>query len=109
MNEKLLPTTAGTLEEKAIKNALNSVYGTYGTYSAADVRPTCMNDQVWMDICKPYLIPFDRKLLTRNDAIAAISVKYVNTYNSSYYDLCPECVKEFHEWFRKYGKEFNSL
>ena len=70
MNEKLLPTTAGTLKEKAIKTALNSVYGTYGTYdtySAADVRPTCMNDQVWMDICKPYLIPFDRKLLTRED------------------------------------------
>lgn len=63
MNEKLLSTTAGTLDDKAIKNALNSVYGTYGTYSAADVRPTCMNDQVWMDICKPYLIfkpkPFD--------------------------------------------------
>lgn len=30
-------------------------------------------------------------------------------YVSSYYDLCPECVKEFHEWFRKYGKEFNNL
>lgn len=67
MNEKLLSTTAGTLDNKAIKNALNSVYGTYGTYSAADVRPTCMNDQVWMNICKPYLIPLDRKLLTRED------------------------------------------
>lgn len=67
MNEKLLSTTAGTLDDKAIKNALNSVYGTYGTYSAADVRPTCMNDQVWMDICKPYLMPLDRKLLTRED------------------------------------------
>lgn len=44
-----------------------------------------------------------------NDAIAAISVKFVDTYNSSYYDLCPDCVKEFHEWFGKYGNEFNSL
>lgn len=44
-----------------------------------------------------------------NDAITAISVEYVDTYKSSYYDLCPECVKEFHEWFRKYGKEFNNL
>lgn len=80
MNEKWLPTTAETLEEKAIKNTLNSVYGTfgvpadvinsntvYGTYGIADVKPTCMNDQVWMDICKPYLIPLDRKLLTRED------------------------------------------
>nr|DAG67421.1 MAG TPA: Beta-galactosidase [Bacteriophage sp.] len=47
--------------------------------------------------------------LDDNDAIAAISVKFVDTYNSSYYDLCPDCVKEFHEWFGKYGKEFNSL
>lgn len=64
MNEKLLPTTAGTLDENELKKMLNSVYGAYGI---ADVRPTCMNDQVWMDICKPYLIPFDRKLLTRED------------------------------------------
>lgn len=76
MNEKLLPTTAGTLDENEIKKMLNSVYGAinsnsvygmYGTHSAADVRPTFMNDQVWMDICKPYLIPLDRKLLTRED------------------------------------------
>lgn len=69
MNEKLLPTTAGTLDENAIKAAINSnsVYGAYSTLSAADVRPTCMNDQVWMDIDKPYLIPLDRKLLTRED------------------------------------------
>lgn len=47
--------------------------------------------------------------LDDNTGIAAISVKYVDDYKSSYYDLCPDCVKEFHEWFRKYGKEFNSL
>jgi hypothetical protein len=64
MNEKLLPTTAGTLDENELQKIRNSVYGAYGI---ADVRPTCMNDQVWMDICKPYLIPFDRKLLTRED------------------------------------------
>ena len=85
MNEKLLPTTAGTLDKNELKKLRNSVYdaygiadainsnsvygmyGTYGTHSAAYVRPTCMNDQVWMDICKPYLIPLDRKLLTRED------------------------------------------
>ena len=78
MNEKLLPTTAGTLDDKAIKNALNSVYGTYGTYSAADVWPTCMNDQVWMDICKPYLIPFDRKLLTREDIFKIVDTMIAN-------------------------------
>lgn len=75
MNEKLLSTTAGTLDDKAIKNALNSVYG---TYSAADVRPTCMNDQVWMDICKPYLIPFDRKLLTREDIFKIVDTMIAN-------------------------------
>lgn len=85
MNEKLLPTTAGTLDENELQKLRNSVYdaygiadainsnsvygmyGTYGTHSAAYVRPTCMNDQVWMDICKPYLIPLDRKLLIRED------------------------------------------
>lgn len=66
MNEKLLPITAGTLDEDAIKKAINSS-SVYGTYGIADVRPTCMNDQVWMNICKPYLIPLDRKLLTRED------------------------------------------
>lgn len=75
MNEKLLPTPAGTLKEKAIKTALNSVYGTYGM---ADVRPTCMNDQVWMDICKPYLIPLDRKLLTREDIFKIVDTMIAN-------------------------------
>ncbi len=44
-----------------------------------------------------------------NVGITAISVEYADSYRTSYYDLCPDCVKEFHEWFRKYGKEFNSL
>lgn len=75
MNEKWLPTKAGALEERAIRNALNSVYGTYGI---ADVRPTCMNDQVWMDIGKPYLIPFDRKLLTREDIFKIVDTMIAN-------------------------------
>lgn len=37
--------------------------------------------------------------LNDNTGIAAISVKYVDDYKSSYYDLCPDCVKEFHERF----------
>lgn len=80
MNEKLLPTTAGTLDENAIKAAINSssVYGTYSTLSAADVRPTCMNDQVWMDIGKPYLIPFDRKLLIREDISKIVDAMIAN-------------------------------
>lgn len=64
MDERLLPTTAGTLDKNELQKLRNSVYDAYGI---ADVRPTCMNDQVWMDICKPYFIPFDRKLLTRED------------------------------------------
>jgi hypothetical protein len=64
MNEKLLPTTAGALDENELKKLRNSIYDAYGI---ADVRPTSMNDQVWMDIDKPYLIPLDRKLLTRED------------------------------------------
>lgn len=77
MNEKLLPTTAGTLDENELQKIRNSVYDACGVpadvinsnsvYGIADVRPTCMNDQVWMDICKPYLIPLDRKLLIRED------------------------------------------
>ena len=97
MNEKLLPTTAGTLDENELEKLRNSVYdaygvpadvinsnsvygmyGTYGTHSAADVRPTCMNDQVWMDICKPYLIPLDRKLLTREDILKIVDTMIAN-------------------------------
>lgn len=97
MNEKLLPTTAGTLDENELKKMLNSVYGTfgipasvinsnsvygmygtYGAHSTADVRPTCMNDQVWMDICKPYLIPLDRKLLTREDISKIVDTMIAN-------------------------------
>jgi len=94
MNEKLLPTTAGTLDEnelEKLRNSVydaygvpadvinsNSVYGMYGTHSAADVRPTCMNDQVWMDICKPYLIPLDRKLLTREDIFKIVDTMIAN-------------------------------
>lgn len=97
MNEKLLPTTAGTLDENELEKLRNSVYdaygvpadvinsnsvygmyGTYGTHSAADVRPTCMNDQVWMDICKPYLIPLDRKLLTREDIFKIVDTMIAN-------------------------------
>nr|DAW33576.1 MAG TPA: pepsin inhibitor [Caudoviricetes sp.] len=80
MNEKLLPITAGTLDEDAIKKAINSssVYGAYGTYGIADVRPTCMNDQVWMGICKPYLIPLGRKLLTREDIFKIVDTMIAN-------------------------------
>lgn len=83
MDKQLISTTAGTLDENAIKKAINSnsvygMYGTYGTYSTADVRPTCMNDQVWMDICKPYLIPLDRKLLTREDIFKIVDTMIAN-------------------------------
>lgn len=54
MNEKLLPTTAGTLDENELEKMRNSVYGACGI---ADVRPTCMTDQDWMDIGAPYLMP----------------------------------------------------
>lgn len=88
MNEKLLPTTAGTLEENELQKIRNSVYDACGVpadvinsnsvYGIADVRPTCMNDQVWMDICKPYLIPFDRKLLTREDISKIVDTMIAN-------------------------------
>ena len=88
MNEKLLPTTAGTLDENELQKIRNSVYDAYGVpadvinsnsvYGIADVRPTCMNDQVWMDICKPYLIPFDRKLLTREDISKIVDTMIAN-------------------------------
>lgn len=94
MNEKLLPTTAETLDEnelQKLRNSVydacgvpadvinsNSVYGAYSTLSAADVRPTCMNDQVWMNICKPYIIPYDRKLLTREDIFKIVDTMIAN-------------------------------
>lgn len=74
MNEKLVPTTAGTLDENAIKKAINS----NSVYGIADVRPTYMNDQVWMDIGKPYLIPLDRKLLTREDIFKIVGTMIAN-------------------------------
>ena len=76
MNEKFLSTTAGTLDEKAIRNAFNSVYGTFGRTNV--VNPTCMNDQVWMDICKPYLIPLDRKLLISEDIFKIVDTMIAN-------------------------------
>lgn len=88
MNENLLPTTAGTLDENELQKIRNSVYDAFGVpadvinsnsvYGIADVRPTCMNDQVWMDICKPYLIPFDRKLLTREDISKIVDTMIAN-------------------------------
>lgn len=88
MNEKLLPTTAGTLDENELQKIRNSIYGAFGVpapvinsnsaYGIADVRPTYMNDQVWMDIGKPYLIPFDRKLLTREDISTIVGTMIAN-------------------------------
>jgi hypothetical protein len=88
MNEKLLPTTAGTLDENELEKIRNSVYDAFGVpddvinsnsvYGIADVRPTCMNDQVWMDICKPYLIPLDRKLLTCEDIFKIVDTMIAN-------------------------------
>lgn len=75
MNEKLLPTTAGTLDKNELKKLRNSVYDAYGI---ANVSPTCMNDQVWMDICKPYIIPFDRKLLTCEDISKIVDTMITN-------------------------------
>lgn len=78
MDKQLISTTAKTLHENELEKLRNSVYDAFGVPAdvinsnsvygiADDVRPTCMNDQVWMDICKPYLIPLDRKLLMRED------------------------------------------
>jgi len=47
MNEKLLSTTAGTLDENELKKMRNSIYGACGI---AYARPTCMTDQDWMNI-----------------------------------------------------------
>ena len=76
MNEKLLSITAGTLDENELKKMPNSVYGTFG--SADVVRPTCMNDQVWMDICAPYLVPLDRKLLISEDIFKIVDTMIAN-------------------------------
>lgn len=54
MNEYLLPA----VEENAYTAALNEIVN--------EVCPTCMNDQVWMDICEPYLVPFDAILNREN-------------------------------------------
>lgn len=95
MDKQLLSTTAGALDENELKKLRNGVYdaygiadvisnsvygmyGTYGTHSVADIRPTCMNDQVWMDICKPYLIPLDRKLLTSEDIFKIVDTMIAN-------------------------------
>lgn len=58
MDKNFRSIAEGALDENAIKKAINS-NSVYGAYGIADVRPTCMNDQVWMDICKPYLVPLD--------------------------------------------------
>lgn len=75
MDKQLLSTTAGVLDENELKKLRNRIYDAYGI---ADVRPTCMNDQVWMDICKPYLIPFDRKVLTREDIFKIVDKMIAN-------------------------------
>lgn len=49
------------------------------------------------------------KFYEKPDDNDVIGVAFSYDRKPSYYDLCPDCVKEFHEWFRKYGKEFNSL
>ena len=75
MNEKWLSTKAGNLDENELKKMLNSVYGTFGR---SDVKPTCMNDQVWMDICAPYLVPLDRKLLISEDIFKIVDTMIAN-------------------------------
>lgn len=88
MNKQLLSTTAGALDENELERLRNSVYDAFGVpadvinsnsvYGIADVRPTCMNDQVWMDICEPYLIPLDRKLLIREDISKIVNTMIAN-------------------------------
>lgn len=88
MDKQLISTTAKTLHENELQKIRNSVYRTFGVpapvinsnsvYGIADVRPTCMNDQVWMGICKPYLIPLDRKLLTREDIFKIVDTMIAN-------------------------------
>lgn len=88
MDKQLISTTAKTLHENELQKIRNSVYDALGVpadvinsnsvYGIADVKPTCMNDQVWMDICKPYLIPLDRKLLTREDIFKMVDTMIAN-------------------------------
>ena len=59
MDKNFRSIAAGALDEVELKHTTDAIYGAYGI---ADVKPTCMNDQVWMDICKPYLIPLDESL-----------------------------------------------
>ena len=76
MNEKWLSTKAGNLDENELKKMSNSIYGEFGI--ADVVRPTCMNDQVWMDICAPYLVPLDRKLLISEDIFKIVDTMIAN-------------------------------
>lgn len=75
MDEKLLPTTRGTLDATELKKMLNSAYGAfcipdvstnidmgelYPKHLVAEEDiPTYMNDQAWLDIGKPYVIPYN--------------------------------------------------
>lgn len=80
MDEKLLPTTRGTLDQEELARMMNRVYGTFGipdlSSRYSDYRecypkhlgvpveniPTYMNDQAWMDISRPYIIPYNETL-----------------------------------------------
>ena len=64
MNENLLPT----VEENAYTASLNEIVN--------EVCPSCMNDQVWMDIGDPYLIPFD--IFLARDYIISIVGKIIS-------------------------------
>lgn len=70
MNEKLLPTTAGTLDENELEKMRNSVYDACGI---ADVRPTCMTDQDWMDIGEKRTISYSR--MNRADILYAVNIE----------------------------------
>lgn len=84
INEKLLPTTASTLDQAELKRMMNLVYGTFGIPNLStnvddserypkrlgvpvEDIPTYMNDQAWMDIGRLYVIPL-------NDALCRDSV-----------------------------------
>ena len=72
MDKNLLPT----VEENAYTARLNEIVNE--ACKNLEVRPSCMNDQVWMDICKPYLIPLDRKLLTCEDISKIVDTMIAN-------------------------------